>query len=583
MNETVDIVSLIEKNPVTSLTRHFNNRFIEKIKQNFTETQQYMFVGSFYCFLNHHPTNDFVVELESVWKWLGFARIDPCKVVLKKHFVENIDYKIEKKHEVNVHAPATSGASFGTHGGSNKEKVTMNIDTFKKLCMKSNTKKADEVHNYFVKLERTLLEIVNEETSELRMQLANNDEKTLVKIRSKEDAIIDQFPDGEMCIYIGDIGIHEGEHIVKFGESNNLKQRVASHRRLFKNFELVTAYKVINSKKFEHMLKEVPEVRYRRRKIDTNTELIMVDSNFTIENLDKIVKYMIEKHCTLEAVIAEYDLEKSKIELKKSEEETKQIQEKTRQMELEIRIFELKNKSFSPSIPKQTRPQQLDIIRERASQIDKQLEIEKIKQDGLNTREKMRIDRLAVTTTPEIMRIKMERERIKKEEKEKKKEEKTKEKEKKKVENAQKKIRTSEGKKAERLNEKLKDMSDTVRSIKRYADLPDELIDEMITMDVDGLRDMICAVYISSMVVFKWEDHYFFEGKPSSYKSTFKKYIQSEISTVLRYAKARAKIENRGEPFNGMVDNLIEKVKKWDKIMQDMVTSIMPLVVIRAS
>ena len=56
----------------------------------------------------------------------------------------------------------------------------MNIDTFKKFCLKACTKKADEIHNYFIKLESIMFEITEEECNELKLQieqinLNNND------------------------------------------------------------------------------------------------------------------------------------------------------------------------------------------------------------------------------------------------------------------------------------------------------------------------------------------------------------------------------------------------------------------------
>ena len=36
-------------------------------------------------------------------------------------------------------------------GGQNKEQILMNINTFKKLCLKAGTKKADEIHDYYIK------------------------------------------------------------------------------------------------------------------------------------------------------------------------------------------------------------------------------------------------------------------------------------------------------------------------------------------------------------------------------------------------------------------------------------------------
>ena len=55
--EVFDIIHLIEKNPLTRLSKNYQGNLINKIKNTFTETQQHLFVTSFYCFLNYHPTN----------------------------------------------------------------------------------------------------------------------------------------------------------------------------------------------------------------------------------------------------------------------------------------------------------------------------------------------------------------------------------------------------------------------------------------------------------------------------------------------------------------------------------------------
>ena len=47
----------------------------------------------------------------------------------------------------------------------------MTINTFKKLCLKSNTKKSEEIHDYFIKLEEVFQDIIDQESNELRNQL----------------------------------------------------------------------------------------------------------------------------------------------------------------------------------------------------------------------------------------------------------------------------------------------------------------------------------------------------------------------------------------------------------------------------
>lgn len=79
---------------------------------------------------------------------------------------------------VSTPAPPSCGAAFETRkldgAGLNKEKITMNIKTFKKLCLKSNTKRADQIHDYFIKLEEILNDLICEETDELRLQLEDS-------------------------------------------------------------------------------------------------------------------------------------------------------------------------------------------------------------------------------------------------------------------------------------------------------------------------------------------------------------------------------------------------------------------------
>ena len=172
MSNTFNIVNLIEKSAMTRLSNDYESKLLMKIKENFNDNQQQLFVASFYTFLNYDSKKDFVVDFDNVWKWLGFSRKDNAKTVLNKHFVEEVDYKLTKL------APEVAGASFDpVHGGQNKEKIMLNVNGFKKFCLKSGTKKADEVHDYYIKLEELLQETVNEETNELREQLLLKEEE----------------------------------------------------------------------------------------------------------------------------------------------------------------------------------------------------------------------------------------------------------------------------------------------------------------------------------------------------------------------------------------------------------------------
>jgi hypothetical protein len=158
MDASMNIVTLIESSPISRLSATYNNRFLTKIQQQFSDQHQQLFVASFYYFLNFHPRNDFTINFDDIWSWMGFSQKINAKRVIDKNFILDTDYKIVTNTEK-------------MHGGHNREIIMLNVYTFKLFCIKSETSKAKQIHDYFVKLEFLLHEIVQEETNELKEQL----------------------------------------------------------------------------------------------------------------------------------------------------------------------------------------------------------------------------------------------------------------------------------------------------------------------------------------------------------------------------------------------------------------------------
>jgi phage anti-repressor protein len=290
----LDIVSLIEQNPITKLSGNYHNKLITKIKDKFNDSQQQMFVASFYCFLNCDKKNDFSIDLDNVWKWLGFSQKVRAKELLEKHFKIDIDY---------TKSLSLSGKQ-STHikGGNNKETFMLNINTFKKFCLKAGTKKADEVHEYYIQLEETLHEVIQEESNELKVQLENYKTEIITNEKDKliirEKTILQQFPNNTQCVYYGIIDnlSDKNEKLIKFGNSNFLKNRVNRHKETYSNFWLVNAFKVDNKLQIENAIKSNPFFIDKMRTITLNykklVELISIE-NTSFAELDKIIKGII--------------------------------------------------------------------------------------------------------------------------------------------------------------------------------------------------------------------------------------------------------------------------------------------------
>jgi phage anti-repressor protein len=278
MENKLDIIHLIEKNPLTRLSKDYQNKFVQKIQNTFTESQQNIFVSSFYCYLNYNSKTDFVIEFDTVWKWLGFSRIDHCKVVLTKHFKKDIDYIVTEKA-----ASATSGEKTifqqplenkinEETRGRKKENILITINTFKKLCLKSNTKKADEIHDYFIKLEEVFQEIISEESIELKNRLEQKDiqlqikdenlqKLTKEKLYEKHNILLREFGNIGSIVYIIKVKTFKsGEYIIKIGESRRgVLDRYNEHKNNYKNENvedviILDCFIVKNSKNFETFL-----------------------------------------------------------------------------------------------------------------------------------------------------------------------------------------------------------------------------------------------------------------------------------------------------------------------------------------
>jgi hypothetical protein len=125
--EQLDIVKLIEDNPITKLSNDYNIKLLTKIKANFSDFEQQLFLSSFYCYLNCDPLKDFVIDLDNVRKWLGFNQKVKAKVLLENHFKLDNDYKISLCQLAKQDEKS--------HGGQNKEIFMLNIETFKKFCI----------------------------------------------------------------------------------------------------------------------------------------------------------------------------------------------------------------------------------------------------------------------------------------------------------------------------------------------------------------------------------------------------------------------------------------------------------------
>jgi hypothetical protein len=331
---TLNIVELIEKNPITKLSQTYNNLLLEKLQENFNTFEQQLFVSSFYCYLNYDKNTDFVVDLDDVWRWLGFTQKVAARLLIESNFKLNVDYTVSipefKKSKQDQQSGGSdeeqqnesTDPSKPKNGGQNKQTIKLTIRCFKLLCLKAQTKKAGEIHEYYMKLEEIIHMTVDHQTTQLRAQLeqstAQLEQKNEVistlnqatitlteeKKRAVEKTLISQFALNTECIYFGTIDNTnaDNEKLIKFGHTNDLAARVTDHHKKYTNFILAGAFRVANKVQIENNIKSHPKIKRQIRTIEVagknKTEIIAYDStNFTIARLTNHIENII--HATM--------------------------------------------------------------------------------------------------------------------------------------------------------------------------------------------------------------------------------------------------------------------------------------------
>ena len=112
----------------------------------------------------------------------------------------------------------------------------MTIKTFKLFCIKSETEKANEIHEYYIKMEEILQEVLQEESSDLQKQLEQTKveltqiedtknketEQKLIKQKAldNEKFLLKEYGHSGSLVYIIKVKTFEnGQYIVKIGHS----------------------------------------------------------------------------------------------------------------------------------------------------------------------------------------------------------------------------------------------------------------------------------------------------------------------------------------------------------------------------
>lgn len=218
-----------------------NMSFQDYLKK-FTEIRN-DFIDDFFGLYTKDTTNtDFVINLDNVAKWLKTIK-KVLKTTLKDSYQVNIDYTVETL------APKGPGRP--------EEKIMLSPSCFKRLCMMSRAKKAEEVREYFISIEDHLSKyksfiidglsnIINKQTKELKPNPIITSEGVIYVLKTNEDI----------------------ENVYKIGRTKNFNERLKTHQSSHpEKLEIAYVFKTDMIEEVEKCLKLALEnKRYRKRK-----------------------------------------------------------------------------------------------------------------------------------------------------------------------------------------------------------------------------------------------------------------------------------------------------------------------------
>jgi phage anti-repressor protein len=95
-----------------------------------------------------NASEDFVVDLDDAWGWLGYAEKRNAVRKLTHHYKENTDYTFARSGERDV------PLSFGVSSANIAGQYMLTVDCFKGLAMMAETDQGDAVRAYFMQCEK---------------------------------------------------------------------------------------------------------------------------------------------------------------------------------------------------------------------------------------------------------------------------------------------------------------------------------------------------------------------------------------------------------------------------------------------
>ena len=270
---------------------------------------QHLFVLSFRTYLEYGYDNSaFVIDFDYVWKWVGYGQKGHAKRLLQKCFEKDKEYT----EQIDI------------QGSSHKETIMLTVNTFKTFCMSASTKRAREIHNYYVKMEGIFFEYFKDQLNKKNQLVIDMEINNVENVEKERHNVLKKAHHKKNLVYIMKLQIFPDESfVIKVGFTDNIMDRCCKLSAEFGPLVLLDVFPCDNNMQFERFILEYPNflnIKYDKfinnRKKSTEAFLVK-DKNHYNQLIHIIQKNLYKFESSTERLKLEIESKRLDIELKK--------------------------------------------------------------------------------------------------------------------------------------------------------------------------------------------------------------------------------------------------------------------------
>ncbi len=217
---------------------------------------------------------NYPVDFDSLWPMLGYTRKDNAKTKLKKVCDISQDYMVLLQTQEKLLR------------GS--EAIVLTFHAAQRFALQAGTARSREIADFFISALKAV--------QEYHILSVHYDKQQAVR-EATEDVMRSFLEKNKKIVYIGDLEMINGEHLVKIGSTNDGPTRIQTLKKSFPNgLRLVHIEEHPENRELETRMKRNTEVSVRQRDVThagkKYTECYSVDEQMTIQRYIKLVQQL---------------------------------------------------------------------------------------------------------------------------------------------------------------------------------------------------------------------------------------------------------------------------------------------------